>query len=946
MKRFSCVFDPFRFCCFLGLVFATEIQAAPGDLDTSFAGSGKSRLGFGGGYDTGNAVAVQGDGKIIMAGSADPNYPGTGGADNFALVRFQTNGLLDTTFGNGGKVVTVVNTNVSDYAPAAAQAVQVQADGKIVVGGYAYNNATYPHSDFALARYNPDGSLDLTFGTNGLVYTDFGTGTVMRAMSLQFDGKIVAAGYAVYPGGNAGENGVVLARYDTNGTLDGSFGSGGKVITMGVVGYTGAHGLTIQPDGKIVAAGIGIGSGHGGIDFALYRFTTNGVLDPEFGGGSGKVFTAISTNVSSYNYFDSANGVGIQFGNNTLQNPDKLVAAGYYWNFNGNIVFAAARYLLDGTLDTTFGGNGIVTNSLTPSNESDFGQSVLVQGAGSFVTPRKITIAGYGNAGTNYFFLMVRYNADGSLDTSFGTNGTGRVTVSFGSYHDDEVNAIAFGSGNVLLAGSSTASGTDRDFAVARFTSSGALDPSYGSGGVATADVADRDSSGQAVTIQADGRIIVAGNANNGEDNLFALGRYNADGSLDDTFGTGGKVRMAVGTRGSGINAVATQTDGNIVAAGFSYNGTNNDFAVARYTTNGALDTSFGGTGIVSTPVNSDSEEASALTLQPDGKIILAGNTTVSGYSHFGLARYNTNGTLDTSFGTLGKVTTTVSSVGGDAALAVRLQRDGKIVAAGYAAVSASDVDFAVVRYNTNGARDFSFGNLGIVTTDMASGSVDEGLTEVIQPDGRIIVGGAIISGGNIFVALVRYATNGALDGTFGVNGKVITQIGAATDYPTSLALQPDGKIVAACVTKVGAYEQFAVLRFNQDGTPDNAYGTGGAVVANFAAGENDHPAALALDSLGRAVVVGNANARFGTMRFLGDPILKIVSINRLGDGHVILSGLGIPNLSHTLLSSPSLLPGSFGSLGSLTPDATGLWQYDDAGAVGVPRRFYRLSLP
>src|SRR5206468_3610132 len=133
---------------------------------------------------------------------------------------------------------------------------------------------------------------------------------------------------------NAGEGAVALARYLTNGVLDASFGTGGKQKTTGVTGYTGAQSVTIQADGKILAAGIGIGAGHGGIDFGLYRYTTNGVLDSSFGGGSGKVFTAISTNTATYNYFDSANAVAIQPGNEFISAPDKIVVAGAYENFN------------------------------------------------------------------------------------------------------------------------------------------------------------------------------------------------------------------------------------------------------------------------------------------------------------------------------------------------------------------------------------------------------------------------------------------------------------------------------------------------------------------------------------------------------------------------------------------------------------------------------------
>src|SRR5260370_10792835 len=269
----------------------TNALAAAGDLDTVLAGTGKLRTGFGGGDDRAYAVAAQADGKLVMAGFSDTNsYPN--GTPVFSLVRLDTNNVLDASFGNGGKVLTPVGLAGLPYTDARANAVSIQADGKIVAAGYAYIGTNY--STFTLVRYNPDGSLDTTFGTNGtgILYTDFGQGTVIRAMGIQSDGRIVVAGSTTYPA-NAGEGAVALARYETNGTLDVSFGTGGTQITTGITGYTGAHGLMIQGDGSILAVGIGIGSGHNGIDFTLYRYTTNGALDSTFGGGTGEGVTHI-----------------------------------------------------------------------------------------------------------------------------------------------------------------------------------------------------------------------------------------------------------------------------------------------------------------------------------------------------------------------------------------------------------------------------------------------------------------------------------------------------------------------------------------------------------------------------------------------------------------------------------------------------------------------------
>jgi uncharacterized delta-60 repeat protein len=233
------------------LLFTSLAQAAPGDLDTSFAGTGKSRIGFG--------------------------FESTSGG-NFSMVRFDTNHVLDASFGDGGKVVTPVGTDPS-YAQ--ANAMGIQADGKIVLAGYAYAGTNY--QEFALARYNTNGALDTSFGTNGIVFTDFGQGAVAEALGIQADSKIVVAGSASISG-----NGYfALARYNTNGTLDTTFGSGGKVTTDASSGAS-AYALILQGDGTIIAVG------QGGAKFALLRYTTNGVLDGTFGSG-GKVFTPIGS---------------------------------------------------------------------------------------------------------------------------------------------------------------------------------------------------------------------------------------------------------------------------------------------------------------------------------------------------------------------------------------------------------------------------------------------------------------------------------------------------------------------------------------------------------------------------------------------------------------------------------------------------------------------------
>ena len=215
-----------------------------------------------------------------------------------------------------------------------------------------------------------------------------------------------------------------------------------------------------------------------------------------------------------------------------------------------------------------------------------------------------------------------------------------------------------------------------------------------------------------------------------------------------------------------------------------------------------------------------------------------------------------------------------------------------------------------------------------------------------LQPDGRIIVGGVLATNGSDYVALARYQTNGVLDPSFGPGGEVITQIGLVNDYAASLALAPNGKILVGGASQQGANYDYAVVRYNIDGSLDTGFGIGGKMVVSFGDGGSDLGNAMVLDQIGRPVVVGNANNLFGVLRLTSEPFLKITSINILTNGQALLAGLGVPVTNNTLLASPNLAPHSFNLLAPVATDAGGFWQYKDSTAAGLPMQFYRLSYP
>jgi uncharacterized delta-60 repeat protein len=409
--------------------------------------------------------------------------------------------VTDPTFGNGGQVTTRIN-NVSDDL---VHGMVEQPDGKLVVVGRSYDGKT---SQFALARFNTDGSLDPSFAS-GTVVTAVGSGAVAEAVALQADGKIVVAGYTF-------SGGFTVARYNSDGSLDMAFGSGGTVVTR-VGGNDSAAGVAVQPDGKIVVAGSSdVLSQIGNVvdrGFSLVRYNSDGSLDTGFGSG-GEVLTdfgptpGFATFSSYHPTYANANGVALQ--------PDgRILVAGYFLsstNDIGNVAeaFLLARYSASGLLENSpsiyFGSSGPI------GSQPAVGTSLVVQPDGQVVE------AGY-SAGQ---FALVRFNgSDLSLDTSFGNGG--KVTTAVGST-DAQGDAVVLDAlGRIVVAGSAVVG--KEDFALARYHSDGSLDISPNGNGTFTIAIGSSNDDGSAVVVQSDGKIVIAGSSNIGGDNEFALVR-------------------------------------------------------------------------------------------------------------------------------------------------------------------------------------------------------------------------------------------------------------------------------------------------------------------------------------------------------------------------------------------------------------------------------------
>ena len=346
----------------------------------------------------------------------------------------------------------------------------------------------------------------------------------------------------------------------------------------------------------------------------------------------------------------------------------------------------------------------------------------------------------------------------------------------------------------------------------------GDLDTTFSGDGILTTAIGAGNDAASSVVLQSDGKIVVAGYSYNGSNYDIAVVRYNTDGSLDTSFGTGGKVTTAIGLGNDYAESVVVQSDGKIVVAGYSHNGSNYDIAVVRYTDTGSLDTTFSGDGILTTTIGSRDDYAESVVVQSDGKIVVAGFYNNGSGNLLTVVRYTDTGSLDTSFSGDGKQVTSDATRG----YSVVLQGD-KIVVAGYS-YNGSNNDIAVVRYNTDGSLDTSFSGDGTVTTAIAiSGGHDEANSVVVQGDGKIVVAGYSYNGSNYDLAVVKYNTDGSLDTSFSGDGQVTTAIGLGEDLARSVMLQGDGNIVVAGYSYNGSNNDFAVVRYLNTVSSSNA---------------------------------------------------------------------------------------------------------------------------
>jgi len=437
-----------------------------------------------------------------------------------------------------------------------------------------------------------------------------------------------------------------------------------------------------------------------------------------------------------------------------------------------------------GVIDSTFGVNGIVKTPISATGSSVCNNLISLPNG-------KIIATGYVVSGNRDLFAIVRYNSNGTIDNTFANNGIDTVSI------NDTVLSICYSSalqkdGKIILGGDYyLGAGLGYGFMAIRYNSDGSLDASFGNKGAASFHVgtAGADNVGHSVSLQTDGKIIMAGTATVGGNTVFCVLRFTKDGTIDPTFGTNGVTTTVIGTGSNNCYSMAVQDDDRIVLGGDFQDGSAYKFTAVRYNKDGLLDNTFANNGIFMDSIGvNDDDYGYATVIQKDQKIIFGGTAKKANTTNFAMLRLNASGVLDNTFGTGGVVVANFDPTSGTAADLGRrfaLQSDGKIIIGGETYLHGSE--YGLMRYNSDGSLDNTFGNAGRVVYKAGS-TQQHGYALTIDSNRKIILGGdAPVSLPSNFV-LVSF-TSGLSAGP--------NEVEAQNSNPFSLYPDPANEIVS-----------------------------------------------------------------------------------------------------------------------------------------------------
>lgn len=818
----------------LCLVHSWVSAQTPATLDNSFSGNGLETTDFGG-TDRANAMVLDKEnGKFVTVGKTGTNV---------AIARYFIAGNLDINFSDDGKQTLALPT-ISGPGIAEAFGVAIQIDNlgdeKITVVGTSRSTSSGTGNEYFVIRYNDDGELDPNFSGDGKLVEGESSTDIFYGVAIDNLGRIIAVGQRYSDVGNQ----FSIRRYLTNGDIDLSFyGS-----TFGSTNYPNgiARAILLAPNGKIIVTGESSG------DFMTIRLNEDGTLDSSFSGDG-----MVSTNLSGSTDFVRAA---------TLQKDGKIVVAGTSL-VNGKYNIGMARYHTDGTPDEGFGIGGALYTPVGPGN--DFGNAVAIQEDGKIVVAGTTHINAYSyevveidgthhiiNVPANEDIMVARFNSSGFLDATF--SGDGYISISFIEGHTEEGNAMILQNDNKILVAGRTSDGSNSDFAFCRlhgyYRFESLTNRLYTS-------IGNLDDRAYDIAIDAQRRMVIAGFSHNGLRKVVAVVRYLKDGRLDTSFGNNGKMTYYTGGYDAIAYAMTILADGKILLAGTISNAdpNDNDYFVMRLLADGSTDNTFNGNGLVKINLVGN-DECNSMVLQPNGKIILCGNVTDANDASksVALVRLNANGTIDNTFDTDGKSFVSNAPEVKDArSITVSA---GKIYVCG---VGNDGGGFIAMKFSDNGSLDNTFGGDGIVSI----GSLLAGAQDIaIQSDGKVVLGGAAGSD----MAVVRLTTSGALDNTFAGDG-IFSLSAPSFAAVYSIIIQSDGKILAGgnFVDKLGrgeaTYNNLELFRLTTNGEFDKSFGKEGIFIFPKLGYTDDTFRGMALNDFGRVYITGHYSNGYDT---------------------------------------------------------------------------------
>lgn len=474
-------------------------------------------------------------------------------------------------------------------------------------------------------------------------------------------------------------------------------------------------------------------------------------------------------------------------------------------NFIATTLFSIVYFLLpiislaqDGSLDLTFNNNGIATTPIGSSNALAGPSALSVQSDGKI-------IVGGGSFQNGYTgFTIVRYLTNGSLDSTFGNNGVVFTQIGMSS----GITSIALqNDGKIIVAGNTKLNSSTFNFTAIRYDTNGIPDATFGNGGVAMIDV-ENSSNCYNIALKQNGKIVLSGYSNFNFNTGISLVQLNADGTLDTNFGTGG-VSIHHFAESPDIEAWAMALDANekIVTTGIIYDTIlqRNKISIARFNTNGSMDMGFGINGITKTSLNNNTDDAgNAVAIQSDGKILIAANSLCDAV----ILRYNSNGLPDSSFGAAGIIVTNFETSECASPYGIIIQSDGKIIAAGVSGINAlnGNGNFGLIRFNSNGTIDNTFGINGKVATDLSNGNNDVAFSVKQHSDGKLIVSGISMNNNYYNFAVSRY------------NNTITSGIHTTDNQTSEIIIYPNPFLSSAILQTNKFFNDAALIFYNSFG--------------------------------------------------------------------------------------------------------------------------------